>query len=67
MKTLLITTVIVAFASLTSVQAGDAKTCPDAAKAAKVASCGSCCPSAKTTVATADSQAKGATQLMAKR
>ena len=66
MKTLLITTIIVAFASLTSVQAGDAKTCPDAAKAAKASSCASSC-SAKATVAKADSQAKGATQLMAKR
>lgn len=71
MKKLLLSSIVAAFACV-SVQAGDnaktcdaAKTCADAAKA-KAAQCESACSGKKLTKK-ADSTAKGATQLLAKR
>ncbi|MFM1768888.1 MAG: hypothetical protein RJA22_1417 [Verrucomicrobiota bacterium] len=62
MKKLLLCSVVVAFASL-SLHASDApaKTCADKAKAS------SCCPAKAVTKTKADSTAKGASQLIAKR
>ena len=66
MKNLLLCSIVAAFACV-SARAGDdkAKTCPDAAKA-KAATCETACCAKKVTQK-ADSTAKGASQLIAKR
>jgi len=67
MKTFLLCSIVAAFACV-SAQAGDGKDCCDktAAAKAKAASCESGCCS-KQIVKKADSTAKGASQLIAKR
>lgn len=78
MKKLLLCSVVAAFACVSAVQAGEDKTCADKAKAcpaqakvcsetakAKAADCSACC--SKKGVTKADSTAKGASQLIAKR
>ena len=58
MKNLLLALAVVAIASVSSLQAADTK--------AKESSCSSCC-SKKSAITKADSTAKGASQLIAKR
>jgi len=70
MKKLLLCSVLAAFACVCSVQAGSDKACPAQAKAcsekAKASDCSACC-SKKAVTKKADSTAKGAEQLIAKR
>jgi hypothetical protein len=65
MKKLLLCSIVTAFACV-AVQAGDdkAKACPSTAKAS---TCESACSAKKQLTKKADSTAKGATQLLAKR
>jgi len=70
MKKLLLCSVVAAFACVSAVQAGEDKACPAQAKTcsekAKATDCSACCTK-KAVTKKADSTAKGASQLIAKR